>query len=139
MELLIKLFALCIVGAVLAMLLREQKQVLAYFVVLGLVLAALPPLLGSAAEILSFFRVLMELSALPGEVFQPMLKTVAIALVTRIGTSLCKDAESDTAAALLEIARLAQTDPEALHASPRTTPIGRPDEVTAARHPVVRG
>ena len=71
--------------------------------VLGLVLAALPPLLGSAAEILSFFRVLMELSALPGEVFQPMLKTVAIALVTRIGTSLCKDAESDTAAALLEI------------------------------------
>ena len=32
-----------------------------------------------------------------------MLKTVAIALVTRIGTSLCKDAESDTAAALLEI------------------------------------
>ena len=45
----------------------------------------------------------MELSALPGEVFQPMLKTVAIALVTRIGTSLCKDAESDTAAALLEI------------------------------------
>ena len=103
MELLIKLFALCIVGAVLAMLLREQKQVLAYFVVLGLVLAALPPLLGSAAEILSFFRVLMELSALPGEVFQPMLKTVAIALVTRIGTSLCKDAESDTAAALLEI------------------------------------
>ena len=103
MELLIKLFALCIVGAVLAMLLREQKQVLAYFVVLVLVLAALPPLLGSAAEILSFFRVLMELSALPGEVFQPMLKTVAIALVTRIGTSLCKDAESDTAAALLEI------------------------------------
>ena len=45
----------------------------------------------------------------------------------------------EAAAALLEIARLAQTDPEALHASPRTTPIGRPDEVTAARHPVVRG
>ncbi len=45
----------------------------------------------------------------------------------------------EAADALLEIARLAQTDPEALHASPRTTPIGRPDEVGAARHPVLRG
>ena len=103
MELLIKLFALCIVGAVLAMLLREQKQVLAYFVVLGLVLAALRPLLRSGAGPPCLFRRRVGQAALPGEVFQPMLKTVAIALVTRIGTSLCKDAESDTAAALLEI------------------------------------
>lgn len=30
------------------------------------------------------------------------------------------------------------TDPEALHAAPVTTPIGRPDEVNAARNPILR-
>ena len=32
----------------------------------------------------------------------------------------------------------ADTDPERLHTAPHTTPIGRPDEVNAARHPVLR-
>lgn len=99
----VKLMALCVIGAVLALLLREQKQILAYFVIVGLVLAALPPLLRSAAEIFSFFQVLMDLSALPDNIFSPMLKTVGIAAVTKIGTSLCKEAESDTAAALVEM------------------------------------
>lgn len=31
-----------------------------------------------------------------------------------------------------------ESDPEGLHTAPHTTPIGRPDEVTAARHPVLR-
>ena len=38
---------------------------------------------------------------------------------------------------LKEIRALADTDPERLHASPVTRPIGRPDEVGAARHPVM--
>ena len=36
------------------------------------------------------------------------------------------------------IAREAKENPEAVHACPVTTPVGRPDEVTAARKPVVR-
>lgn len=41
-------------------------------------------------------------------------------------------------AAMKEIAVRAKENPEALHASPVTTPVGRPDEVAAARKPVVR-
>ena len=37
-----------------------------------------------------------------------------------------------------EIARIARENPEALHQTPETTPIGRPDEVQAARKPVLR-
>ena len=45
----------------------------------------------------------------------------------------------DHAAAVLKAIRAqADTDPAALHAAPVTTPIGRPDEVQAARHPVLR-
>jgi len=40
-------------------------------------------------------------------------------------------------AALVEIAELAETNPDALRACPTTTPVGRLDEVEAARHPVL--
>lgn len=39
---------------------------------------------------------------------------------------------------LKEIRAQADKDPEELHSAPHTTPIGRPDEVKAARHPVLR-
>jgi glycine dehydrogenase subunit 2 len=39
--------------------------------------------------------------------------------------------------AMIEIAKLADTDPDTLHAAPVTTPVGRVDEVEAARHPDV--
>ena len=39
---------------------------------------------------------------------------------------------------LLEIAQRAKTDPESLHQAPRSTVIGRPDEVQAARKPRLR-
>ena len=40
--------------------------------------------------------------------------------------------------AMKDIARAAKEDPEAIHACPKTTPVGRPDETKAARNPVVR-
>ena len=40
--------------------------------------------------------------------------------------------------AMKAIAVEAMEDPESVHACPKTTPIGRPDEVTAARKPVIR-
>ena len=40
--------------------------------------------------------------------------------------------------ALRKIKQTAKTNPETLHSSPREAVIGRPDEVTAARHPILR-
>ncbi len=40
--------------------------------------------------------------------------------------------------ALKDVARRAKEDPEAMHLCPVTTPIGRPDEVAAARNPRLR-
>jgi glycine dehydrogenase subunit 2 len=37
-----------------------------------------------------------------------------------------------------EIYNKACNEPEAMHNSPTTTPIGRPDEVLAARNPILR-
>lgn len=40
--------------------------------------------------------------------------------------------------AVREVVELARKDPEQLHAEPRSLPVGRLDEVSAARHPVLR-
>ena len=40
--------------------------------------------------------------------------------------------------AMRGIAEQVKTDPAAIHAAPVTTPVGRPDEVTAARKPIVK-
>ncbi|MCR5611853.1 MAG: aminomethyl-transferring glycine dehydrogenase subunit GcvPB [Clostridiales bacterium] len=40
--------------------------------------------------------------------------------------------------AMKEIAAQVKEDPAAVHAAPVTTPVGRPDEVTAARKPIVK-
>lgn len=39
---------------------------------------------------------------------------------------------------LIELAEKAKTDPESLHSAPHNAPIGRPDEVMAARNPVLK-
>ena len=44
----------------------------------------------------------------------------------------------EAAAAFAQIYEDIQAQPEALHAAPTSTPIGRPDEVLAARKPVLR-
>jgi len=44
----------------------------------------------------------------------------------------------EAARALKEIFETARTDPDKMKASPVTTPVGRPDEVGAARHPRLR-
>jgi glycine dehydrogenase subunit 2 len=41
-------------------------------------------------------------------------------------------------AVMRKIAEEAKTDPELLHGAPHNTPIGRPDETTAARQPVLK-
>ena len=44
----------------------------------------------------------------------------------------------EAAAALREIYDMARTSPGVLRNSPHTTPVRRPDEVSAARHPILR-
>jgi len=70
--------------------------------------------------------------------------TVYFPLIVK-GALMCEPTESETretieefAAALIEIAELARTDAEALRESPRRPRLGRLDETTAARKPVLK-
>ena len=49
-----------------------------------------------------------------------------------------KDTLDEAAEAVISLLKEARSNPEALHSAPVTTPIGRPDEVAAARTPIIR-
>ncbi|MGI6315837.1 MAG: aminomethyl-transferring glycine dehydrogenase subunit GcvPB [Christensenellales bacterium] len=49
-----------------------------------------------------------------------------------------KETMDEAAAAFLKLYDRAYSDPESLHTAPRSAPIGRPDEVAAARNPRLR-
>jgi len=70
--------------------------------------------------------------------------TVYFPLVVK-GALMCEPTETESkeaieefAAAMIEIAELSRTDPEALHAAPQNTRLGRLDETAAARKPILK-
>ena len=103
MEPLFHLVVLCVLGAILVKLLKDEKQVLALLLSLAVLFAAVPAVFDVLRQLFDFFDGLMSLSGLPQRVFEPLLKVVCIAAVTKIGTGFCTEAEANTAAALLEM------------------------------------
>ena len=96
-----RLSALCLTGALLAVLLKRTNPDMALLLALaicGAVLFLLAEPLGD------FFTQLSDWGGLPTELFAPLVKTVGIALVSRTGSDLCKDAGEGAMASLVETA-----------------------------------
>ena len=58
----------------------------------------------SVEEITAFVREMVTVGGLLPELFTPLLKTAAIALISRIGSDLCRDAGESAMASLVETA-----------------------------------
>lgn len=89
-----RLSALCLTGALLAVLLKRTNPDIALLLVLA------EPL----GEIRDFFTQLSDWGGLPTELFAPLVKTVGIALISRTGSDLCRDAGEGAMASLVETA-----------------------------------
>jgi glycine dehydrogenase subunit 2 len=72
----------------------------------------------------------------PPTIYFPLV--VEEALMIEATESESKETLDAFCDAMLQIAREAETDPDLLHAAPHTAPLGRLDEATAARKPVLR-
>lgn len=72
----------------------------------------------------------------PPTMYFPLI--VREALMVEPTETESKQTLDEAAEVFLDLYRRALADPEALRAAPRTTPVGRLDEVGAARHPVLR-
>ena len=92
METVIRLCALCLTGALLAVLLKRTNPDVA-------LLLAEP--LGQVRDL---FTQLLDWGGLPTDLFLPLVKAVGIALVSRTGSDLCRDAGESAMASLVETA-----------------------------------
>jgi len=71
----------------------------------------------------------------PPTIYFPLI--VPEALMVEPTETEDKEALDEFAAVMRKIAEEARTNPELLHAAPTSTPVGRMDEVAAARCPVL--
>ena len=91
MDTVLRLAALCLLGALLAVLLRRGGGELALLLVLAVCGVAIALLLEPLGQLRDFWEEASTWGQLPEQLFQPLLKTVCIALICRTGSDLCRD------------------------------------------------
>ena len=120
--------ALCLLGALLAVLLRRGGGELALLLVLAVCGVAVALLLEPLGQLRDFWEEASAWGQLPEKLFQPLLKTVCIALICRTGSDLCRDAGEGALASVLEtagaVAAIVPAEPDDSTA-PATTSPGR--------------
>lgn len=104
MEMVAQVTALCVVGALLALVLKRGTPETALLLTLGTAAAVLLALAGAVEELMAFLEELAERSGVSRELFIPLYKTVGIALVVKVGDSLCRDAGESALGSVVETA-----------------------------------
>jgi stage III sporulation protein AD len=104
MEQAMQVTALCVIGALLAVVVRRGSPESALLLTLAAVVAVLLFLIDPMEELTAFLAELGERSGVSASLFVPLYKTVGIALVVKVGSSLCRDAGESALAAAVETA-----------------------------------
>ena len=104
MEQVLQATALCVVGAILALVVRRGSPETALLLSIAAIVLVALGLADSMGQVLSFLKELGERSGVPDQLFLPIYKTVGIALVVRVGGSLCRDTGESALAAAVETA-----------------------------------
>ncbi len=104
METVFQIAAICLLAAVLTALLKKNSPELALLLALAAVVAALFLLSGELQSVAAFLRRLMQAGGISTQLFTPLFKTVAIALVSRVGADLCRDTGESAMASLVDMA-----------------------------------
>lgn len=104
MELSIQAAVLCVTAALLAVVVRRGSPESAMLLTLGAAAVVLLSLAGSLEALMDFLGKLVEESGLSRDLFIPLYKTVGIALVVKLGGSLCRDAGESALGSVVETA-----------------------------------
>ena len=104
METAFRAAALCLLGTILAVFLKKTSPDTSLLLAIAVCAASLAALARGLEQITAFLRQLLDWGGISAELFVPLLKTVAIALVSRTGGALCRDAGEGAMAGLVEMA-----------------------------------
>ncbi|MBQ4369575.1 MAG: stage III sporulation AC/AD family protein [Oscillospiraceae bacterium] len=104
MELITKAFAVCVLSASAALLIKKDNPpgalALSAFAAAAILLSAA----GYVSKSMDFFRRVLELTGVSSALISPLLKCSGIAIVTKLGGDICRDAGESAAAGALEFA-----------------------------------
>ena len=84
MEVFLRVAAVCVVGAVLAVFLKNDSPELGLLLALAVCAVVMIAMTGPIKDILDMLRQMMAWSGIGAEVFEPLVKIVGIALICRI-------------------------------------------------------
>lgn len=104
MDMIGQVVAAAVIGAVCAAVVKKQTPDLALIVTLCAVALILGTAMAALAPVRELMDALGERSGLSAAVLAPVVKTVGIALLTRVCAELCRDANESGIAAAVEIA-----------------------------------
>lgn len=104
MEQVFQVTALCLVGALLAVVVRRGSPEQALLLTLAAAVVVLVSLAGAIEELMTFLSELGERSGVSRQLLVPLYKTLGIALVVKVGGDLCRDAGESALAAVVETA-----------------------------------
>lgn len=104
METALRITVVCVLAALLGLLLKKGGPELAMLLTLAAATASFLYLSGLMEDLLSFLDELASIAGIDEQLLTPLYKTVGIALVVRVGGSLCRDAGESALGSVVETA-----------------------------------
>lgn len=101
---LIKIAVIGILGALAAVALKKNGEEMALTLTLAVVAVLLSFTLSAMESVMDFFHRMEELAGLSSSLILPVVKTVGIAIVTKIAADICRDAKETAIASAVELA-----------------------------------
>lgn len=103
MDTIIRLAVICAISAVLAVFISKSNPEMGITLSLCLCTVVLLTLIVPMGEIVDLLEQMMAWTGMQEDVFTPLLKTLGLALICRVGGDLCRDAGQSAMASLVEI------------------------------------
>lgn len=100
----VQLVALAVVSALCALVVKKQLPELGLVIGLAAGGLILSQVLGGLSDVRQLLEELSQQAGLSSAILSPVIKTVGIGLMTRIGAELCRDAKESGLAAFVETA-----------------------------------
>lgn len=104
MEMIFRIIAVCMLASVLAMPLKKNSPEMGILLVVAVCVSVLILLSDTLRDICAFLEQLTDWGGISADLFVPLLKTLGIAIISRLGTDLCRDAGQTAMAGLVEMA-----------------------------------
>lgn len=103
MLLIMKVAAICIVVSLVALLLDRNTPEFGLLLLLATVTAVMALAMSAGQEAFQFLHTILERSGLSSTIFSPLLKIVAISLITRLSGDICRDSGKKSLASIIDL------------------------------------